>query len=284
MVDIDVYGQTQQYTPRQTDIVDAIAETRRITEAAMRSNPLRNAYIDDGLMKWHGNYAGGPLGGAFLWIGEFRPNDQILNKPQRGFILSRDDSSHSTALWLYDPFPSTTKPLRQLLAMRDADNKNIMIEGRDGGTAFPWAPIPLYSQITDRVNIFVDNGSGGSIIKALPVIGAINGIQAGVDRMLYRGRGPMVGNRIRYRGNSNSTGSTYGVFLVVAFDDPAGTTISTPVVNATGGSFQIVTADFKAQGMVGRQVEVQVWGRGVSGDHEWDWIYVEECCSYSDYA
>lgn len=48
MGDINPTAHGQSFTPRQTSLVDAFAEHKRVLTAIMQTNPLRNAVIDDG--------------------------------------------------------------------------------------------------------------------------------------------------------------------------------------------------------------------------------------------
>lgn len=140
MVDINPASWTQQFTPRSPDLVDAVAEVRRIAEQQMRSNPLANGIVPYGLTRWRGNY-----GGDLVWFGEFQPNDLNLDKPQRGISFVRDDTQRNSALSLYDPTPEEGVPLRQRLALGDADGRTLLAEGQhDGGRAFPRYPVVVY--------------------------------------------------------------------------------------------------------------------------------------------
>lgn len=284
MGNVNPFSQIQQLTPRNTNIVDAVAETRRITDAALRSNPLRNAIIDDGLMKWRGNYSGGPLAGTYLWIGEFTPRDNVLDKQQRGFILSRDDPKKARALWMYDPYASTSnpvnQPLRQLLSMHDADDNPIMREGRSGGTAFPWANIPMYPQVSDFLGVEVWNGSIYQGIN-VPIMGAINGIRAGEVRELYRGFGPMVGTKLKVQGTGNTTGPSYGIHIEVMF--PGHATYVSNRLDSAAFSYWNFDIDFSSYDVTGQIVEVAVYGSGISAIPfgEFTYVYMRECRSYS---
>src|ERR1700742_3783786 len=144
MVDVDPYAQLQQLTPRPSNLVNAIDETRRALDASIRSNPLLNATVDSGLMIWRGNYAGlGGINDSFLWIGEVTPQDVFLNKRQRGFFVTRDDPRHAPAFWVYDPAPSPSG-LRQMVHISDSDGATILDEARGGGTRFPFGQVNLY--------------------------------------------------------------------------------------------------------------------------------------------
>lgn len=271
MADIDPYGLDQQYTPRGSNIVDAIAETKRITEAALRANPLRNARIDDGLMQWRGNYAGGVANsGAYLWLGEFSPSDNVLKKPQRGFILTRDDPNHTAALWMYDPDAGSRgpgNPLRQRVIMRDADNKSMLVEGRQGGLEWPWFPIPMYPAQSD-------NPGNGAAYRH-----AINGAQAGTWRTLWHGAGPMVGPNIRWKADTNGTASqNVGVRFVITWDD--NTTFTSGGASGPIPQNLTETHSFAGQDKVGRGMTVELQGNVLSGPADFNWIYPVEMSSF----
>lgn len=138
MPDLNPEAQAQQLTPRRADLVDALSEVRRVSDATVKANPLRNAVVDDGLMRWRGNY-----GGDFMWVGEFTPEDPVLDKPQRGVILRRDDPSGTDILRAYDPNPDPSGPLRQRLIMLDANGNTLLQEGDLGGLVFPQSAVPL---------------------------------------------------------------------------------------------------------------------------------------------
>jgi hypothetical protein len=280
--EIDPYGQIQEFTPRSTNIVDAIAETKRVTESALRSNPLRNAVVDDGLMKWRGNYAGG-LGGAYLWIGEFSPNDGVLGKRQRGFALSRDDPKHARVLWVYDDQGEAAnpinKPLRQQLTMHDADDAPILREARSGGVQWPWAAVPIYPIVED----FYEVGVFGGGTEFLPIIPAANCIN-GANRGLFRGYGPMVGHMLKFFGFVVSTlnNPVVGVHLELVWNNPAGTTYTSSEISCAGGTTTNLfwDLDFAGQGLIGYEVQVNVVGRLISGTYKWSFVYPTLCYSH----
>jgi hypothetical protein len=269
MGEVNPYGQAQQFTPRDTNIVDAIAETKRITDAALRSNPLRNARVDDGLMQWRGNYSGGVANsGAFLWVGEFSPIDGVLGKSQRGFVLTRDDPKHAAALWMYDPAGSTanpiSQPLRQRIFMRDADNRPFLEEGVKGGASFPWCAIPLFPAQSD---------SPGSLAYRH----AINGAN-GTFRTLWQGRAPMVGPFLKWHAFVTGTaGQVLAVRVVLTWSD--GSTYTSSGLTGTVAHLDQVL-DFSGQGKVGQGVNVELQGGIVSGPADFNWIYPTECNSF----
>jgi hypothetical protein len=133
-----------QSTPYPLSAMDNILYAQGLADQIMRNNPLVNAVVSRGLMKWYGNYQnpdGSPVN--FLWIGEFLPSDPNLgNRPQKGFSLVRDDSTHSSAINLYDKSPGT--PLKQTLTLGSADGQPMMDESRNqGGWSFPRVFFPV---------------------------------------------------------------------------------------------------------------------------------------------
>lgn len=265
MGDIDPTAQAQDYTPRQPTLVDAVLDARRIADAQMRSNPLRNAKIDDGRMEWRGNYAGG-VGSSFLWIGEFSPNDRILNKPQRGFILTRDDSKHSPAFWMYDPFPDPAKPLRQLIRISDADGASLLIESREGGVQFPWTVIPMYDAQSDNV------GNGTTYRSA---INASNGSL----RTLFRGAGPMTGGRVRCKMEMTTTaGQTLLMLIKITFSD--NTVYTSPGLSVASVGFPSFDLDLRSLGKAGMGFTAEVQSGVSVGGLNFTWLYMIEFSIY----
>lgn len=133
-----------QFTPYPPSMIDNIAYAQQLVDQIMRNNPLINAVVPSGLMKWYGNYQNpdsSPVN--FLWIGEFLPTDPNMgNKPQKGFSLVRDDGSHSSAISMFDGSPGT--PLRQTLTLSSWDGQSLLRESRaSGGTNFPRQQVPL---------------------------------------------------------------------------------------------------------------------------------------------
>lgn len=274
MADIDPFSQIQQYTPRQSDLVDAVAESRRAIDAAIRSNPLRNAVIDDGLMRWRGNYTGG-INASYLWIGEIFPVDAVLGKMQRAFVLSRDDNVRARALWMYDPFAESanpvSQPLRQLVSMHDADNYPMVVEGRYGGLRFPHTQIALYP---------VRNLFGGGPV---PYLHAQNQTVVGQVNLLYRGMGSMSGSRIFARGYfaTNNASAGVGVHMVCNWTNGATYTSARYDLygnTASGWEFDI---EFSSLKVVGSRVEVLIYGSGIAASDQWTWVVPERCYSFS---
>lgn len=213
VVDVDPRALQAPYTPRESTLVDAVAESRRIADQAMRNNPLVNAVIDRGLTRFRGNY-----GGDFIWFGEFFPADKNLtddfgnDMPQRGISITRDDPTHSQVFALYDFDQQAGEQLRQRIYMRDADGKALMLEGFNGGRAFPDAPIVLYQRET------IDP----------------NGVQIGSDVVVFSGEGNLIGTRLAMSAAWGTAGGTptWSTYLRVS---GGGVTINTATSSGSGG-------------------------------------------------
>jgi hypothetical protein len=199
------------YAPRDQSAVDVIAYARRAIDEMTRSNPLQNAVVSSGLIKWIGNYTNdsNPDKINFLWIGEFLPADPVMGKPQRGFSLVRDDSRGGrSALAMFDPSPNAGgSGLRQVLIMTSGDNRRLFEESRDGGQRWPEAPVML-GAIGDSSQIWPGTGNAGFSI-------------------LWEGRVNVVGNRLHYRVfcvNDAGTSSEHRLRVSLAGGDVVGTT------------------------------------------------------------
>lgn len=135
----------EYYAPRVPTLVDTTVYTNRLVDQIMRTNPLTDASVSSGLIKWLGNYTdggGNPIN--FLWIGEFNPADPNLpNAPsQKGFSLVRDDSRGGvSAIAMYDANPTASPGLKQTLFFTSGDGKRMMEESRDGGQRWPEEPV-----------------------------------------------------------------------------------------------------------------------------------------------
>lgn len=181
------------YAPRSPTAVDTIAYTRRVVEAIMRNNPLTDAEVSRGLIKWLGNYmsAGTTDPINFLWIGEFFPADTNLGGiPQRGFSLVRDDSRGGvSAIAMFDPNPGGSPGLKQVLFIRSGDDRLLMEESRDGGQRWPEYPVNMFPV--------------GQTSATWPMT------QSGSFTAMWEGRAAIIGNRIHYRvWAQNSAGAT----------------------------------------------------------------------------
>lgn len=207
MVDIDPTATGSKYAPREPSLVDAVAEAARIADQQMRSNPLKNAQIDSGLTLWKGNY-----GGSLVWIGEIQPADKNQfdqygnNKPQRAFVLQRDDPVQSFAITMYDFNPQAGVPLKQRLQMFDINGKPTYRDGWNGGRAFPDQPIVMYQRES------FENPAATWIS----------------DRSIYSGEGNLVGTKLEFSAAYTTS-------------DGAATSISN-YLRVSGGGVTITTA------------------------------------------
>lgn len=158
MVDLTPNDTRPRFAPRDTNLVDAIAEVKRIADQSMRSNPMTDARIDSGLTLWRGNY-----GGDLVWIGEIEPEDQNQfdqygnRKDQRGFVLQRDDPGQQFAILMYDSSPEVGQPLRQTLTIGDGSGHAIMQEAfNQKGRRFPDKAMPMYPKFSQNLTGAVD--------------------------------------------------------------------------------------------------------------------------------
>lgn len=216
------------YTPKSPSVIDTVAYTQRVVDAMLRNNPLHNATIDEGLMKWIGNYASttnqpstnGVIN--YLWIGEFSPNDSNLpgNPPQKGFSLVRDDSRGGTAaIQLYDPNAQDGDGLKQQLLFGSGDGHHLMREAREGGVQWPQENVWMGSRDSDLALWPGNTGAGFSAI--------------------YEGRVNIIGRSIHYRVWDACTGGASGSFrLRVEGVGAGGVDVTSPVhvlgVNGNG--------------------------------------------------
>lgn len=285
MAVVDPYAAlaTTRLTPRTPSLVDAVSEAQRVAESIARSNPLTNAKIDGGLMVWRGNYAGsGGIADSLLWIGDFLPQDAVKGKAQRGFALTRDDSKHGWALYLFDPQGAARgvgNPLRQRVFMRDADNKQIMSEAAGGGLAWPYGQIPLYSSNLEFQSTRTDSGGTLTFVPLPP--GIVRNATVG---NYFKGFGAMIGHRLRLFVNCwSSGGATFQVrFRALFFDGQPDYTSSWAVINPGQSLDQVWDIDFAGQDKVGRKVHVIVEAQVTSGTPEWCTIFPLSCYSYGD--
>lgn len=223
MVDIDPTVSVAKYAPRNTTLVDAVAEAKRIADQSLRSNPLENARISGGLTKWVGNY-----GGSLVWIGEITPNDRNLfdnygnNKKQRGFVLQRDDPGQHFAITMYDASPSEGVPLRQRLWMYDVNGKNIYRESESGGLNFPDRPIVMYP----RMNIEA-------------------GLTNAADEIPWGGAGNITGTHIEFNAGW-AAGGTVTVTTFVRVIGSDGTVVDSPTRVLAGANNISETIDISA--------------------------------------
>ena len=172
------------YAPHPPAAEEVIAYVRRAIDQLMRSNPLQNAVVSTGLIRWIGNYtnSGNPDKVNFLWVGEFLPADPDMGgRPQRGFSLVRDDSRGGvSALAMWDPTPDIgNSGLRQVLIMTSGDGQRLMEESRNGGQRWPESNVPMAPLGTD--------------------LGAWPGTTEAAFSTVWEGRINIVGNQVAYR-------------------------------------------------------------------------------------
>ena len=178
LADITPPTTPQNTAPHTPDLVDSVTEVQRVANQILRNNPLKNAQVGSGLTRWTGNY-----GKNMLWVGDIFPADPVLNRAQRGFVLTRDDQLAANAIVMYDWYAGDAVAaggLRQKLAFHDADGRAIMREGRNGGVNFPRMPVPLYPD-----GLGPDTGVG-------PMLGT--------EHRYYNGRGQLTGKRVEVTG------------------------------------------------------------------------------------
>lgn len=245
MVDVDPRNLVTPYMPRESTIVDAVAETRRIADQVMRNNPLVDAIVSRGLTKFRGNY-----GGDFAWFGEFLPADrnqldEFGNiQPQRGISFVRDDPLHNSAFSMYDLDPRAGVPLRQRIYMHDADGKPLLWEGYNGGRAFPDAALVMYQR---------------EIIDP-------NGVQTGSDVIVFSGEGNLTGTRVRFSAAWGTVGGSPNWSYYVRLAG-GGVTINTATVNGAGGGNFSLDIDVKTIQAVSDYINVDwhMWKTGGAG-------------------
>lgn len=245
MVDVNPKDLQGTYTPRESTIVDAVAETRRIADQVMRNNPLVDAVIDQGLTRWRGNY-----GQDFAWIGEFYPADRNLvddyghELPQRGFNLNRDDPGHNQAFSLYDFDPRAGEALRQRIYMRDADGKSLFLEGFNGGRAFPDTPIVMYQR--ESFENPVANWAS--------------------DRVAYSGEGNLTGTRVEFVATYTLSVGTDVISNFVRLSG-GGVTINTTTQTVAGSQSFFLTIDVKSILNVSDYINIEwhIWRASGSG-------------------
>lgn len=220
-------------TPRDPSAMDSVLYAKRVADAILRNNPLTDATVNRGLIKWLGNYANGGGTGPdkinFLWIGEFLPPDTNLpgSPGQRGFSLVRDDSRGGvSAIAMYDPSPSSGGALKQALFFTSGDGKRLAEESRDGGWKYPHQQVPM-------------GYIGGN---ALDWIGTTSA--APTFATIAEGRFSVLSNRLAYRVfcsvDSGATGGNYRIEL----ESEAGTFHTGTVHSLGAGPTSTVFDDF----------------------------------------
>lgn len=208
------------YAPTPPSDHEILADTRRIADQILRSNPMENALVKKGLTRWQGNY-----GGEFAWFGEFLPLDPNLNKPQRGISFVRDDPGQKSAFAMYDPNPQAGRPLRQRIFMHDADGRRLLTEGDSGGLAYPYWPVMMF------------RADAGGYIETNQT----------TDRLIFTGRTANMGRHMEAQGFGTSFNNESGaVFMKVTAE--GGATLFSETFTYTGvGGFNLAV-DMGASG------------------------------------
>lgn len=230
------------YAPRDQSAVDVIQYVRRAIDEMARSNPLQNAVVSLGLIKWIGNYtnAGNPDKINFLWIGEFFPGDPNMGgRAQRGFSLVRDDSRGGvSAIAMWDPTPNSGgSGLRQVVIITSGDGQRLFEESRDGGLRFPETALPM-GPIGDSAQLWPGTAGVGF-------------------STLWEGRVSIVGNKLRYR--------------VFSYNDPGVASENRLKVELGGGDVFGPTHSLAAgaQTVFDSEVDVSA-GRGTTVSFRWE--------------
>lgn len=245
MVDVNPQNLLTPYAPRESTLVDAVAETRRIADQVMRNNPLVDAVIDRGLTRFRGNY-----GGDFAWFGEFLPYDQNLTDdfgdplPQRGISFVRDDPQHNSAFAMYDFDPRAGEPLRQRIGMHDADGKPLLWEGWAGGRAFPDAPLVMYQRES-----FENPAATWTS-----------------DRVVYSAEGNLIGTQVEFSGAYTVSVGTDSISNFLRLSG-GGVTINTATQTVTGSQNVFRLVDVKTIQAVSDYINVEwhMWRAAGSG-------------------
>jgi len=239
MVDVNPQSTMSRYTPRPSDLVDAVAETRRIADQQMRANPLTNARTDNGLTRWMGNY-----GDALVWIGDITPydlnlvNDYGAQKYQRGFVLRRDDPGLAFALTLYDSSPTAGLPLKQTLTISDGTGTRMLQEAfNQQGRRFPDKAIPMYPRIA------IDSGGNATVAE-----------------LVWAGEANLIGTHVHFVAQWSTSGATLSQYLVFS---GGGVTITTPTTSSPPNTRVDITSIWQASDYV--TVEWYVWRSGGAG-------------------
>jgi hypothetical protein len=212
----------ERYAPRVPTLVDTVSYTNRLVDQILRTNPLTNASVSSGLIRWLGNYFNGDGSSVnFLWIGEFFPADPNLpgSPPQRGFSLVRDDSRGGvSAIALYDASPGLSPGLKQTLFFTSGDGKRLMEESRDGGQRWPETSVVMGS-------IGSDAGAWPGVNNVSPAYGTI-----------WEGRFPVMGNRLHYRffiGADSASSGNFRMRVEMPGGDITGAVYNQPAAGTT---------------------------------------------------
>lgn len=234
----------EQYTPRDYSALDVVAAAKRTADAILRANPLTNAVISRGLMRWTGNHVTGS--GAkidHLWIGEFFPPDPTMGGvPQKGFSLVRDDSTGGTSAFaLYDHDPGGGGlGLRQTIHLESLDDQRLMSESRLGGQQWPEHPITM--------------GPWGNDIGLWP------GQATGSFDVLWHGWGNIVGRNLTAEYHCAGTGGAATEFKVRIYPN-GGPVVEGPPHAFGVGAQGTVTDTIDVSSMRGETRFIELLGR-----------------------
>lgn len=238
----------QTYAPQALSVLDTISYVKRVTDSILRNNPLTNALISEGLMRWRGHYnntAGNPI--DFVWIGEFFPADTNISPttPQRGISIVRDDSrGGQTAINLYDPYPAGGGGLKQRLFIGSGDGQRLYDEHRNGGWAWPEVNIAMAALPDNPLTWPVTS----STATAWP---------------LSEGRVSIVGHRIHYRIYCSTDGGATAEFKVAI---PVGVGLVSSATHTVGvnttGFFE---SSFDVASLRGGTYQIQLLARVTNG-------------------
>jgi hypothetical protein len=208
MVDVSPPSNVGKYSPRSSDLVDAVSEAKRIADQTMRSNPMENAVVTEGLTRFVGNY-----GGDFAWFGEFFPADLNMTdefgqqSPQRGISFVRDDPGHASAFTMYDGSPEAGQPLMQTITLSDGTGQRMMQEAfNQKGRRFPDKAIPMYARIS------VDNGGN-----------------AAAQELAWAGEGNLIGTHMHFSGGWALGGGAATISNFMRYSG-GGVTVQTPTI------------------------------------------------------
>lgn len=219
------------YSPRAPSGLDVLAYTRRVVDSLHRNNPLTDAVVSRGLIRWVGNYvnSGNPDKINFLWIGEFFPADTNLGGiSQRGFSLVRDDSRGGvSAVAMFDSNPSGGGGLRQQLFITSGDNQRLAVESRNGGWTWPEELIPLAPMGNDTLKW--------------------PGTESGSFDTLWEGKFNVLGRHLAYRlfaANDNGASGEFRVRAETSAGDLVSTvhTLGVNLQNVFDSSFSVAAA------------------------------------------
>jgi len=214
-------AEPEYYAPRVPTLVDTVSYTNRLVDQILRTNPLTDASVSTGLIRWLGNYHNGDGSNVnFLWIGAFNPADTNLpgNPPQRGFSLVRDDSRGGvSAIALFDANPGASPGLKQTLFFTSGDGKRLMEESRDGGQRYPEHPVTM--------------GAIGSDLALWP---GTNTASAAFG-IIWEGRFSVMGNRLHYRMIVATDSGTSGNFRM-RIEMPGGDVVGPTHNQASSGT------------------------------------------------